>query len=64
MARTALIAGATGAASKRLVEMLLEDHDVISSVLKLRLHSFHDTVDTEEQVLAYLCRYREDKILP
>ncbi len=40
------------------------EHDVISSVLKLRLHGFHDTVDTEEQVLAYLRRYREDKILP
>ena len=40
------------------------EHDVISSVLKLRLHGFHGTVDTEEQVLAYLRRYREDKILP
>jgi hypothetical protein len=33
-------------------------------VLKLRLHGFHGTIDTEEQVLGYLRRYREDKILP
>jgi nucleoside-diphosphate-sugar epimerase len=40
------------------------EYDVISSVLKLRLHGFHDTVDTEDRVLSYLKRYRDEKILP
>jgi nucleoside-diphosphate-sugar epimerase len=40
------------------------EHDVISSVIKLRRHGFHDTIDTEEQVLEYLRRYREDRLLP
>jgi nucleoside-diphosphate-sugar epimerase len=40
------------------------EQDIISSVLKLRLAGFHDTIDTEEQVLAHLRRYREEKILP
>ncbi len=40
------------------------EQDVISSVLKLRLAGFHDTVDSEEQVLAHLRRYREARILP
>lgn len=40
------------------------EHDVISSVVKLRQHGFHDTIDTEAQVLAYLRRYREEKVLP
>jgi nucleoside-diphosphate-sugar epimerase len=40
------------------------EHDVISSVIKLRQHGFHDTIDTEEQVLAHVRRYREEKLLP
>jgi nucleoside-diphosphate-sugar epimerase len=40
------------------------EHDVVSSVAKIRGHGFHDTVDTEEQILAHLTRYREAKILP
>ena len=30
------------------------EHDVISSVIKLRQAGFHDTIDTEEQILAIL----------
>ena len=40
------------------------EHDVVSSVAKIRSHGFHDTVDTEEQILAHLARYREAKVLP
>ncbi len=40
------------------------EHDVISSVAKLRLAGFHDTVDTEDQILAHLKRYRDARILP
>lgn len=40
------------------------EHDVISSVAKLRLAGFQDTVDTEDQILAHLARYREAKVLP
>lgn len=40
------------------------EQDVISSVLKLRLAGFHNTVDSEAQVLAHLQRYREERILP
>ncbi len=40
------------------------EHDVVSSVAKLRLAGYHDTVDTEEQILAHLVRYREAKVLP
>ena len=40
------------------------EHDVVSSVAKLRLAGFHHTVDTEEQILAHLVRYREAKVLP
>jgi nucleoside-diphosphate-sugar epimerase len=40
------------------------EYDVISSVMKLRRDGFHDTIDTEEQVLAHLRRYREERLLP
>ena len=40
------------------------EQDVISSVLKLRQHGFHDTIDSEGQILRYLRRYREERILP
>ncbi|MEZ5855337.1 MAG: hypothetical protein R3D67_11590 [Hyphomicrobiaceae bacterium] len=39
-------------------------HDVVSSMAKIRLAGFQDTIDTEEQVLAYLARYREARVLP
>lgn len=39
------------------------EHDVVSSVAKLRLSGFHDTVDTEAQLLAHLQRYREGRLL-
>jgi nucleoside-diphosphate-sugar epimerase len=39
-------------------------HDVISSMTKIRLRGFHDTVDTEDLILAHLARYREAKLLP
>jgi nucleoside-diphosphate-sugar epimerase len=38
--------------------------DVVSSMTKLRLAGFHDTVDTEAQILAQLSQYREAKVLP
>lgn len=40
------------------------EHDVISSVVKLRQAGFHDTIDTEAQILAHLARYREARVLP
>jgi len=40
------------------------ERDVVSSITKIRIHGFHDTVDTEDQILAHLARYREEKILP
>lgn len=40
------------------------EHDVVSSVAKLRLAGFHDTVDTEAEIIAHLKRYREAKVLP
>jgi nucleoside-diphosphate-sugar epimerase len=40
------------------------EHDVISSVNKIRSHGFHDTVDTEDNILAMLQRYREARVLP
>lgn len=40
------------------------EHDVVSSTTKIRLAGFHDTVDTEERILALLGEYREAKILP
>ena len=40
------------------------EHDVISSVVKLRQAGFHDTIDTETQILSHLARYREARVLP
>jgi nucleoside-diphosphate-sugar epimerase len=40
------------------------EYDVISSLTKLRQHGFHDTIDTEEHLLAHLRRYREERLLP
>lgn len=40
------------------------EHDVVSSMTKIRLAGFHDTVDTEDRLLALLAQYREAKILP
>lgn len=39
------------------------EHDVVSSMTKARLAGFHDTVDTEDEVLRQLWRYREAKVL-
>ncbi|MBI1397197.1 MAG: NAD(P)H-binding protein [Betaproteobacteria bacterium] len=39
-------------------------HDIVSSTTKLRRHGFHGVVDTEEQVLDHLRRYREARLLP
>ncbi|MDX2158330.1 MAG: SDR family oxidoreductase [Hyphomicrobiaceae bacterium] len=39
------------------------EHDVVSSMTKARLAGFHDTVDTEDQILAHLGRYREARVL-
>jgi nucleoside-diphosphate-sugar epimerase len=38
--------------------------DVVSSMAKARLAGFHDTVDTEDRLLALLAQYRDAKILP
>jgi hypothetical protein len=38
--------------------------DVVSSMTKIRLAGFHDTVDTEDQILRQLAQYREVKMLP
>ena len=40
------------------------ERDVVSSTVKIRQAGFHDTIDTEEQLLAHLQRYREAKLLP
>lgn len=40
------------------------ERDVVSSTTKIRIDGFHDTVDTEDQILAHLARYRESKVLP
>jgi len=40
------------------------EHHVVSSVIKLRQAGFHDTVDTEKQILTHLTLYREAKVLP
>lgn len=62
----------------RLVESRLEDlalwpfadalfrqtFDVVSSTTKLRKTGFADVVDTEEQFLAHLARYREQRHIP
>jgi nucleoside-diphosphate-sugar epimerase len=38
--------------------------DVVSSMTKIRLAGFNDTVDTEARILAHLSRYREARLLP
>ena len=40
------------------------DRDIVSSTTKIRRHGFHGVIDTEDQVLAYLQRYRESRLLP
>ncbi len=40
------------------------EHDVVSSMTKIRLAGFHDTVDTEAEILSQLQRYREARLLP
>lgn len=40
------------------------EHDVVSSMTKIRLAGFHDTIDTEDRLLALLAEYREAKVLP
>jgi nucleoside-diphosphate-sugar epimerase len=40
------------------------DHDNISDTTKIRRHGFDGVVDTGEQFLAYLRRYREARLLP
>ena len=40
------------------------DHDNVTDTTKIRLHGFHGVVDTGEQILAYLRRYREARLLP
>ena len=40
------------------------DYDNIADTTKIRLHGFHGVVDTFEQILVYLRRYRELRILP
>ncbi len=40
------------------------EHDVVSSLAKIRAHGFHDTVDSEDMILAHLQRYREARVLP
>jgi nucleoside-diphosphate-sugar epimerase len=40
------------------------DADIVSSTTKIRRAGFHGVVDTEEQFLAHLARYREARLLP
>ena len=40
------------------------EHDNIADTTKIRLHGFHGVVDTTEQILGYLRRYREARLLP
>ena len=40
------------------------DYDNVADTTKIRLHGFHGVVDTFEQILGYLRRYRELRILP
>jgi nucleoside-diphosphate-sugar epimerase len=40
------------------------DTDLLTDTAKLRRHGFHGVVDTGEQILAHLRRYREARILP
>ncbi len=40
------------------------DCDQITDMTKIRVHGFHGVVDTFEQILDYLRRYRESRLLP
>ena len=40
------------------------EHDVVSSMGKIRIAGFHDTIDTEDRLLALLDEYRRAKLLP
>ncbi len=40
------------------------EHDVVSSVAKIRIAGFHDTIDTEDRLLTLLEEYRRAKVLP
>ena len=40
------------------------EHDVVSSMTKIRRAGFHDTIDTEDQILAHIQRYREGRVIP
>ncbi len=40
------------------------EHDVVSSMTKIRIAGFHDTIDTEDRLLELLAQYREAKVLP
>ncbi len=39
------------------------EHDVVSSMTKIRQAGFHDTIDTEARILAHVQRYREARLL-
>ena len=41
-----------------------QDHDVMSSVTKIRQAGFHETIDTQQMLLDMLGQYRRAKILP
>ncbi len=58
---TALIAGASGAAASRLVELLAGR---ISDPGKLRRTGFGGAVDTEAMFFSMLGRYRAARLLP
>jgi nucleoside-diphosphate-sugar epimerase len=38
--------------------------DIVSSMTKIRQAGFHDTIDTEAQILAHLRHYREARLVP
>jgi nucleoside-diphosphate-sugar epimerase len=40
------------------------DHDNFTDTTRIRLHGFHGVVDTGQQILDYLQRYREARLLP
>jgi len=40
------------------------DHDNFADTTRIRLHGFHGVVDTGKQILAYLQRYRDSRLLP
>lgn len=40
------------------------EYDNMTSLAKIRRHGFHAVVGTEEQIVAYLQRYREARLLP